>query len=479
MTKIFLYPLAALSFFWIDAGLALECAEETTNLPAGWYDPNPDFSECVQVNVTNPNAVKVKKRSVMRSDPSGDSVLIEMIYGTEKQDWLQECKQRFMDYQASLGGKFTFTVESVDATTGVRSQSQVRRHIDVKLTGEGSVKSADLVYEGNSYDLWSPASSQVAPIALDYIEGLKAAEYPSLVASPMVFLTHEIIFDNFEKFVFSKGKTSLEKRLSWNGLIEATYEYGVDQGEELVPDADYLLFGFTDPLKSNSGFVGLVTMYYEYLQVAGKTREARQDIDYDILGSRRFQSFLSDIKHQNNSEQSSTARLTEDFTSSDGGINTNLAVIWTYESDAIQKIDARRSQMLEVSKRPLETYTGDKQAIVPEGESYRVMYPRYNAVSNHPLYVLTHGNSNLEVAASKLFAEFLMQEDQQRLALKYGFRPGLDSFPIAEIARQFSQYSRNGVVLDFRSKDQTGGSFDVRRQSGETVEALRRVWRGL
>jgi ABC-type sulfate transport system substrate-binding protein len=91
-------------------------------------------------------------------------------------------------------------------------------------------------------------------------------------------------------------------------------------------------------------------------------------------------------------------------------------------------------------------------------------------VSDHPYYVLRHGNSREQLEAAKRFKDYLLTRDMQLLALqKEGFRPVSTEITNDEMNQVFGDFvTNNGLVPDLIKASQVL----IPQQDGTVIDAL-------
>ena len=324
-----------------------------------------------------------------------DVVEVKIAAGSEKKDWFEEAASRFMadPDRNTIGGK------------------PIRLVID-KI---GSIDSAELIRTGktlhggrNEYQVWAPASSVFRQVVEDGFGGGKLFETDESVArSPMVFVTWEPVQQAIDGTV--------QKSMSFDTVAEI---FSGELGGALVdPNGRTFQFGFTRPDKSNSGAVALVTMAYEFFA----RDRGRYKIRMDDLKNPDFQAYLAFMKYMSDQTKTSTGKLAEPLMQAGYG-GQPLSSVYVYENLAVKLAFIRK--------------VND-----PDGAKPVIRYPKYNVVSDHPFYVLRHGNSKAQVEAARRFKDYLLTREIQLLALqKEGFRP---------VSTEISNQEMNDVLGDF------------------------------
>ena len=414
-------------------------AEPTQQLPSTPESPAPavlprdgqeGIGELVKTQAIKVQPVEVKPAAggqiavVYPVPEDRDVIEVKIAAGSEKKDWFEEAAARFM----------------ADPNLGTIGGKPIRLVID-KI---GSIASADLIRTGktlhggrNEYQVWAPASSVFRQVVEDGFSGGKLFETDESVArSPMVFVTWEPVQQAIDQKV--------QKSMSFDTVTEI---FSGELGGELVdPNGRTFQFGFTRPDKSNSGAVALVTMAYEFF---AKDR-GRYKIRLDDLKNPDFQGYLAFMKYMSDQTKTSTGKLAEPLMQAGYG-GQPLSSVYVYENLAVKLAFIRK--------------VND-----PDGARPVIRYPKYNVVSDHPFYVLRHGNSKEQVEAARRFKDYLLTRDMQLLALqKEGFRPVNTQISNQEMNEVLGDFvAENGLVPDLIKASQ----ILIPAQDGSVIQAL-------
>jgi hypothetical protein len=289
----------------------------------------------------------------------------------------------------------------------------------------------------NEYQVWAPASSIFRGVVEDAFAGGKLFETDTSVArSPMVFVTWAPVQRRIDEAV--------QKSMSFD-TISDIFARELN-GDLLGPDGRIFQFGFTRPDSSNSGAVALITMAYEFF---AKDRP-RYKIRARDLEDPDFQAYLAFMKYMSDQSKTSTGKLAEPLMQAGYG-GQPLSTVYVYENLAVKLAYIRAAND-------------------PDGAKPVIRYPRFNLVSDHPYYVLRHGNSREQVAAAKRFLDFLLTRDMQLIALQQeGFRPVSTDITNAEMNQVFGDFvAGNGLIPDLIKASQVL----VPRQDGAVIQAL-------
>jgi hypothetical protein len=308
----------------------------------------------------------------------------------------------------------------------------------------GSIKSGMLIRDGksmhngrNEYQVWAPASSIFRGVVEDAFARGKLFETDASVArSPMVFVTWAPVQERIDSM--------MQKSMSFDTITDI-YARELN-GDVLGPQGRIYQFGFTQPDSSNSGAVALITMAYEFFA----KDKPRYKIRMQDLENPDFQAYLAFMKYMSDQSKTSTGKLAEPLMQAGYG-GQPLSTVYVYENLAVKLAYIRAAND-------------------PDGARPIIRYPRFNLVSDHPYYVLRHGNSREQVEAAERFRDFLLTRDMQLIALQQeGFRPASTEITNEEMSEVFGDFvTDNGLVPDLIKASQVL----VPRQDGAVIQAL-------
>ncbi len=350
--------------------------------------------------------------------PPPAPVEITVLYSTEKEDWLKDVVSEFENDVPLING----------------------HPIKVNLKALGSREIYLAVLDGTERpDVISPASS----LQISILEDLSTAKFNhpivratdpticrSVVSSPLVLVAWKERADVL--WGSDPGNTL------WQKLHDAVLD---GKGWETYghPDWGYIKFGHTSPLSSNSGFMTILLMTYEYFNKTSGLSAA------EILGSSDYQKWLIDLEDTIGKFGDSTGNYMKEMVAYGPSLYDLIAV---YEATAIEQA---------------------QNAVGRYGE-LRVYYPPANIMSDHPFCVLQADWVTPEKAqASRQLIDFLLGKPaQQKALLQYGFRPSDPSTPLDQAGSPFQRYAANGVRMD-------AGKM-VELPSGNTLQTLLDFW---
>jgi Ca-activated chloride channel family protein len=308
------------------------------------------------------------------SRQGGSTIQVPILYSTEKGPWLNA---------------------ALTAFNQSTSKTLNNKTIQIQLTGLGSVDSQSQILGGQIKPIaWSPASNlemarlnykwQQAHNGKAIISTSQQLEPQSLVNSPLVLLS----WKQRAQQLLSHYQVNT---LDWPTLASAFrssswVELGGQQGWGKVK------FGQTVPEKSNSGLLTITLLAYKYFN------EPRSLTPDQFASASKYWDYLNTFEQAVNSFGCSSGTYLNDL------INAGPAqadIIATYENLAL---------------------TSQKPAT---GQPLLIFYPDPNILSDHPFAVLQGDWVTDEQSQAALrFRDFLLAQEQQMLALSYGFRPG-------------------------------------------------------
>jgi len=288
------------------------------------------------------------------------AIELTMIYGSEKQSWIEEVTPLFLDWW-----KNTYP----------------NRRLVIHATPMGSRESLTQIISGSIKPVvWSPASSLWILLANWYWQQEYGAgqilirNYTSLVHSPIVLAT-------WEKYAEKCNITG----------FQSLYDLSIS------PEGGTLLYAHTDPQLSNSGFMTTV------LEIATAAGVSTEDLKYDDLTRDDVKSWLKKIESRAVFYGESTGFLMAQMV--DAG-PSGLNVVATYENLVLEK---------NLGGEPQARWGQRLIAVYPEEGTLS---------SDHPFCVLNAPWVSEEQRwASEVFLRFLLSGDIQAKAMKQGFRP--------------------------------------------------------
>ncbi|MBX3083813.1 MAG: substrate-binding domain-containing protein [Anaerolineae bacterium] len=309
------------------------------------------------------------------------TITLTINFGTEKEKWLTDATTRFM---------------------------QANPNVKIELDGQGSMESYQalslLTPSSAALDknyaipvLWSPASTiQVNLLNATNPDLLKNCK--QLVISPTVLMVWEDRAKVFEAYYKDKGGITFENLV--NALTDPSIQ---GSWEKLGGKASWGLIkiGHTNPLKSNSGVMSLITFANNYYKKASAVTSPQVT---DAI----FREWLKGIEDA----------TTRPFIDSTG----------TLTDKVINQGPAAYDFVVMYEALAIENY---KNAVGRQNQTIRIIYPPYNLFSDHPMCLVNHPSiTDAQKRTATRLMDFLLSKDIQQLALTYGWRPADTSIPI-------------------------------------------------
>ncbi|NDJ52515.1 MAG: VWA domain-containing protein [Chloroflexi bacterium] len=308
----------------------------------------------------------------------GNTVTIEMVYGSEKEDWL---------------------VPLVEQYNNQRNQTPEGATIRVEAVPIGSIESANGIIDGTLQPtIWSPASSLYIPVA--NAEWRAANGEDLVLGDPNDLVLSPVVIAMWRPMAEALGWP--EASIGWADIAElATSEEG--WAAYGFPEWGCFKLGHTHPEFSNSGITSIIAQTYAG---AGLQR----DLDVSNVEDPAVRAFVGDVQksliHYGRSTGFFARRMF-------AGGPSYLSAAILYENLIVAQETERlagRSQQLPVV------------AIYPEEGTFW---------SNHPYAILNAPwVTDEQRVAAEMFEAFLLAEPQQQQALQFGFRPADPSIPL-------------------------------------------------
>lgn len=350
--------------------------------------------------------------------PPPEPVIISVLYSTEKEAWLKESIAHFEQTQPTVNG----------------------RPIQLALKQMGSREMYLNVLDGTEKpDVLSPAGF----LQISMLQDLSTRKFGaplvklndrtncrSVVSTPLVLVAWKHRADvlwgaNPGAKVWPQLHDALINPKGWETLKH--------------PEWGYVKFGHTDPLKSNSGFMTILLMTYDYFDRTTGLTSA------DILSNAEYQKWFVEFEKTISTFGDSTGTYMKDMVAYGP---SRYDIIAVYEATAIEQAE---------------------NAVGRYGE-LRVYYPPATVLSDHPFCILeaTWGTPDKKQAA-QLFLDYLSSRPAQELALlKYGFRPTDQTIPLDQTGSPFTRYAANGFTREL--------PLEVQVPPGDVLNTLLDFW---
>jgi Ca-activated chloride channel family protein len=311
------------------------------------------------------------------SDVMGETVTISMVYGSEKEAWLEPL---------------------VTAFNAERHETESGARIKVEATPMGSIESAErIIAETLQPTIWSPASSVYVPVAnADWRQN----HGEDLVDDPEDLVLSPVIIAMWRPMAEALGWP--DKALGWADIAEIAISEEGWAGYG-YPEWGTFKFGHTHPNYSNSGIVSIIAETY-----AGANKQ--RDLTLEDLQNEDLRAFVADVEssviHYGRSTGFFGRRMFER-----GPSYLSAAVM--YENLVVEQETKRLSG--ESSQLPVVA-----------------VYPKEGTIwSNHPYGILNAPWVTEEQReAAEIFQAYLLDKPQQLKAIEYGFRPADRTIPL-------------------------------------------------
>jgi ABC-type Fe3+ transport system substrate-binding protein len=329
--------------------------------------------------------------------PKPAPIVVNLIYSTEKDAWLTEAIPDFYATNPRLNG----------------------HPIQIKTSTMGSREMVLAVLDGTQKpDLISPASMLQISILQDQstakfghplVNVADRDNCRSVLTTPLVLVAWK---ERADALWGSAPPEDLWKKLH-DALVDP--KGWADFGH---PDWGYVKFGQTSPLTSNSGFMTILLMTYNYF---GKTSGLTSA---DILNNPDYQKWFLDTEGTISKFGDSTGTYMNDIIAYGPSMYDIVSV---YEATAIEQA---------------------QNALGRDG-ALHIYYPPATIMSDHPFCTLTADWVSADQAqAAKMFSDYLLTKPAQELAfLKYGFRPVIPTLALDETGSPFTRYAANGLSI--------------------------------
>jgi Ca-activated chloride channel family protein len=307
------------------------------------------------------------------------SVSVEIIYGSEKVEWLEPLVRQYNEAQNKTSGGKTIVVEA---------------------KAMGSIESVRGIIEGTLHPtVWSPASSIYIPVANS--EWKKSHADDLVTGTPNDLVLSPVVIAMWRPMAQALGWP--DKSLGWEDIANlAVSEEGWSAYGH--PEWGPFKFGHTHPAYSNSGIVSIIAETYAGL---GKQR----GLTTGDLAAPELIEFMTRVESSVIHYGTSTGFFGERMFNR-GPSYLSAAVL--YENLIVaqesKRISGQSSQIPVVA-----------------------IYPKEGTFwSNHPYVILNAPWVTAEQReAAQLFEKFLLDRPQQLKSLELGFRPADPSIPLS------------------------------------------------
>ncbi len=350
--------------------------------------------------------------------PPPQPIVLNLLYSTEKEVWLQEAVRRFEAEHMRIQG----------------------HPIQIEMKPMGSRDMYLAVLEGRAQpDMISPASMLQISILQDLsaakwgdpiVDAHAAAVCRPVLLTPLVLVAWKdraavLWGDNPNGNMWLRLHDALINPQGW-----AAYERS---------EWGYIKFGHTNPLKSNSGFQTILLMTYNYHQKTSGLSGA------DILSNADYQKWFTEFEGTISKFGDSTGTYMREIVAYGPSLYDIVAV---YEATAIEEA---------------------QNAVGRYGE-LQIYYPPATLLSDHPFCALqAEWVTPEKQRAAQMFLDYLTGPEVQRMALlQYGFRPVDQSISLEQPGSPFNRYAANGLRVNIPPQ--------VELPSGNVLNTLLDFW---
>ncbi|MBN1484442.1 MAG: substrate-binding domain-containing protein [Chloroflexia bacterium] len=324
---------------------------------------------------------------------------IQVVYATEEGEWMRSAAERFNQEEHELNGQ-RIVVELIGLDSG-EALFQIKNG-DIQPTA------------------WSPASMLwVNALNAEWrtVHGtdliMRVGQYQAtpLVLSPMVFVMWE---DRAQVFIPALGEPD------WDTVQQAVANEHGWQGLGGAADWGYVKFGQTDPVYSNSGLTAVTLATYNY---HNKTRNLKVD---DIVDP-GYQNWILPLWRS----------VVGGYDRSSADLMNHMILYGPSTYDIIMVYENLvAAQMQNAPGR--------------WGNTLRVFYPELNLWNDHPFCVLLADWTSADQKDAALeFQRYLLNQEIQEEALRYGFRPANVDVPVinTDPDNPFNQHQEQGLQV--------------------------------
>lgn len=352
----------------------------------------------------------------------GEQVVVSVVYGSEKKEWLEPLVTQFND---------------------ARNETAEGKTIVVQATAIGSIESVRGIMDGTLQPtVWSPASSIYIPVA--NAEWKKSHADDLVTGTPNDLVLSPVVIAMWRPMAQALGWP--DKALGWEDISAlAASEEGWTAYEH--PEWGAFKFGHTHPAYSNSGIVSIIAETYAGL---GKQRGLTES----DLKSPELEEFMFNVESSVIHYGTSTGFFAERMFER-GPSYLSAAVL--YENLIVAQESKRLS---------------GQSAQVP----VVAIYPKEGTFwSNHPYAVLNAPwVTSEQKEAAGLFEAFLLDKPQQLKALEYGFRPADPSIPLTAPldAEHGVDTTQPKTILEIPSAAVITGIEDLWRKNKKPVDLV-------
>jgi Ca-activated chloride channel family protein len=301
--------------------------------------------------------------------PPANALQISIAYSPEKEGWLKDRIAAFNATRTKSGERVVF-VEGVNKSSGA-ARTEIKN---------GALK----------VTVWSPSAST-------WLEVLKyETSNPNVAVSNESLVLTPVVISMWKPMAEALGWPN--KAIGWSDMLKLIND-PQGWGSYGRPEWGRFSWGHTDPEISTSA---LSTLLAEFYAAVGKQRDLKVADVQDPKSQQFIRDLGKGIKHY--------------------GYNTLVF------SENMQKFGMSYISAFPMEEITLIDFNKNKNPSVP----LVAIYPREGTFWHDNPYIVMSSATAEEQAAAKLFYDYLLTEESQKLAMSYGFRPANINVPLAD-----------------------------------------------
>ncbi|MBC7876180.1 MAG: VWA domain-containing protein [Anaerolineales bacterium] len=352
----------------------------------------------------------------------GEKVTVSIVYGSEKQAWLEPLIQQFND---------------------ARNQTSDGKIMVVEATAMGSIESVRGIIDGTLQPtVWSPASSVYIPVANSEWKNSHADDL--VTGAPNDLVLSPVVIAMWRPMAQALGWP--DKALGWQDIAQLAIS---EEGWSAYghPEWGQFKFGHTHPFYSNSGIVSIIAETYAGL-------DKQRGLTESDLRSTELKEFMTEVESSVIHYGTSTGFFGERMFDR-GPSYLSAAVLYEnlIVAQETKRISGQSSQIPVVA-----------------------IYPKEGTFwSNHPYIILnTPWVTAEQKEAAQLFETFLLDKPQQLKSLEFGFRPADPSIPLTSPLNPEHGVDINQpqTILEVPSASVIEGIQDLWRETKKPVDLI-------
>lgn len=344
-------------------------------------------------------------------DVASDALVLRLLYSSDQQPWIEHVTA-------------LFNAQQVSSSSGAP--------IYVDATPMGSVESMNKILDGEEQpDIWSPSSSIIFPLANTRWGETHAGE--KLVQNALPLHLSPVVIAMWKPMAEAMGWP--QQQLGWSDIAEFSRS-GKTWADYGHPEWGAFKFGHTHPEHSSSGLISALATVYA---ATGKTR----GLTSADVQTPEVSQFLADVEQSIIHYGESTGFFGRQMIM---GGPPYLSAAVLYENLVIESYDTAK-------------YPTRSLPIV-------AIYPKEGTFwTDHPFAMLPWTRDDDERRqAAQAYQDFLLDEEQQELALRFGFRP-IDQ-----------RVSLAGYISPERGVDPNQPTALIEVPDASVIEAVRTAW---